>query len=88
MKLVIVCLMVPFRLFLSDWFVLVYTAEELTLVTAVGRRFGAVACGVGQELYVFGGVRSKDADNPESSQMTICKSEFFHDELKRRVVFF
>lgn len=42
-----------------------------------------MACGIGQELYVFGGVRNRDADNPESSQMTICKSEFFHDELKR-----
>lgn len=61
----------------------VHTPEKLTLVMDVGRRFGAVACGVGQELYVFGGVRSRDADNPESSQMTICKSEFFHDELKR-----
>uniref|UniRef100_A0A672PJ16 Gigaxonin n=1 Tax=Sinocyclocheilus grahami TaxID=75366 RepID=A0A672PJ16_SINGR len=49
-------------------------------------RFGAVACGIGQELYVFGGVRNRDADNPESSQMTICKSEFFHDELKRWVL--
>lgn len=63
----------------------VYTPEKLTLVMDVGCRFGAVACGVGQELYVFGGVRSRDADNPESSQMTICKSEFFHDELKRWV---
>ncbi|XP_076126103.1 gigaxonin isoform X1 [Alosa pseudoharengus] len=47
------------------------------------RRFGSVACGVGQELYVFGGVRSRDTDNPESSQMTTCKSEFYHDDLKR-----
>ncbi|XP_029109122.1 gigaxonin isoform X2 [Scleropages formosus] len=47
------------------------------------RRFGAVACGVGQELYVFGGVRSRESDNPESSQMTTCKSEFYHEELKR-----
>ncbi|XP_014004434.1 gigaxonin isoform X1 [Salmo salar] len=47
------------------------------------RRFGSVACGVGQELYVFGGVRSRDSDNPESSPMTTCKSEFFHDEMKR-----
>lgn len=60
-------------------------SRKLILVTDVGCRFGAVACGVGQELYVFGGVRSRDADNPESSQMTICKSEFFHDELKRWV---
>ena len=48
-----------------------------------GLRFGAVACGVGQELYVFGGVRSRDSENPEASQMTTCKSEFYHDELKR-----
>lgn len=68
--------------------VFVRTPEELTLVMDVVRRFGAVACGVGQELYVFGGVRSRDADNPESSQMTICKSEFFHDELKRLDLFF
>ncbi|XP_028813897.1 gigaxonin [Denticeps clupeoides] len=47
------------------------------------RRFGSVACGVGQELYVFGGVRSRDSENPESRQMTTCKSEFYHDELKR-----
>ncbi|KAM9503854.1 gigaxonin-like isoform 1-T1 [Salvelinus alpinus] len=47
------------------------------------RRFGSVACGVGQELYVFGGVRSRESDNPESSTMTTCKSEFFHDEMKR-----
>uniref|UniRef100_A0AAZ3QW72 BTB domain-containing protein n=1 Tax=Oncorhynchus tshawytscha TaxID=74940 RepID=A0AAZ3QW72_ONCTS len=47
------------------------------------RRFGSVACGVGQELYVFGGVRSRDSENPESSTMTTCKSEFFHDEMKR-----
>ncbi|XP_046890221.1 gigaxonin [Hypomesus transpacificus] len=47
------------------------------------RRFGSVACGVGQELYVFGGVRSKDSENPENSQMTTCKSEFYHDEMRR-----
>ncbi|XP_071199249.1 gigaxonin-like isoform X2 [Salvelinus alpinus] len=46
-------------------------------------KFGSVACGVGQELYVFGGVRSRESDNPESSTMTTCKSEFFHDEMKR-----
>lgn len=47
------------------------------------RRFGSVACGVGQELYVFGGVRSMNSDNPENSQMTTCKSEFYHDEMRR-----
>ncbi|TSK38445.1 Gigaxonin [Bagarius yarrelli] len=62
------------------------TQQWTTLCPLKERRFGAVACGVGQELYVFGGVRSRDADNPESSQMTICKSEFFHDELKRWVL--
>ncbi|XP_069463200.1 gigaxonin [Ambystoma mexicanum] len=46
------------------------------------RRFGAVACGVGVELYVFGGVRSRDNDN-QNSEMVACKSEFYHDELKR-----
>ncbi|KTF72948.1 hypothetical protein cypCar_00046608 [Cyprinus carpio] len=60
------------------------TPPKMTTVRKV--RFGAVACGIGQELYVFGGVRNRDADNPESSQMTICKSEFFHDELKRWVL--
>ncbi|KAJ6666073.1 hypothetical protein lerEdw1_000977 [Lerista edwardsae] len=45
------------------------------------RRFGAVACGVASELYVFGGVRSRD-DN-QSSEMVTCKSEFYHDEFKR-----
>lgn len=44
-------------------------------------RFGAVACGVASELYVFGGVRSRD-DN-QSSEMVTCKSEFYHDEFKR-----
>ncbi|XP_016130129.1 gigaxonin-like [Sinocyclocheilus grahami] len=62
----------------------IYVVGELD--TVVFLRFGAVACGIGQELYVFGGVRNRDADNPESSQMTICKSEFFHDELKRWVL--
>ncbi|XP_035769353.1 gigaxonin [Neolamprologus brichardi] len=47
------------------------------------RRFGSVACGVGQELYVFGGVRSQENDNPEQRQMTTCKSEFYHDEMRR-----
>ncbi|XP_032087343.1 gigaxonin [Thamnophis elegans] len=45
------------------------------------RRFGAVACGVASELYVFGGVRSRD-DN-QTSEMVTCKSEFYHDEFKR-----
>lgn len=44
-------------------------------------RFGAVACGVASELYVFGGVRSRD-DN-QASEMVTCKSEFYHDEFKR-----
>ncbi|KAM4017471.1 gigaxonin [Anomaloglossus baeobatrachus] len=45
------------------------------------RRFGAVACGVGMELYVFGGVRSRE--NEQNSEMVACKSEFYHDEFKR-----
>ncbi|XP_026865488.1 gigaxonin [Electrophorus electricus] len=61
------------------------TQQWTTICPLMERRFGAVACGVGQELYVFGGVRSRDADNPESSQMTICKSEFFHEDLRRWV---
>ncbi len=44
-----------------------------------------MACGVGQELYVFGGVRSQENDNPEQRQMTTCKSEFYHDEIRRYV---
>ncbi|XP_072292005.1 gigaxonin [Eucyclogobius newberryi] len=47
------------------------------------RRFGSVACGIGQELYVFGGVRSQENDNPEQRQMMTCKSEFYHDEFRR-----
>lgn len=47
------------------------------------RRFGSVACGVGQELYVFGGVRSQENENAEQRQMTTCKSEFYHDEMRR-----
>ncbi|KAK5928658.1 gigaxonin isoform X1 [Pseudochaenichthys georgianus] len=47
------------------------------------RRFGSVACGVGKELYVFGGVRSKEQENPEQRQMMTCKSEFYHDEMRR-----
>ncbi|KAM8860571.1 gigaxonin isoform 1-T1 [Synchiropus picturatus] len=47
------------------------------------RRFGSVACGVGQELYVFGGVRSKENENPAERQMLTCKSEFYHDEIRR-----
>nr|AAH80381.1 MGC81691 protein [Xenopus laevis] len=46
------------------------------------RRFGAVACGVGMELYVFGGVRSRDNDT-QNSDMVACKSEFYHDDFKR-----
>lgn len=46
-------------------------------------RFGSVACGVGQELYVFGGVRSQESDNPEQRQMLTCKSEFYHDKMRR-----
>ncbi|KAL7978829.1 hypothetical protein Chor_013318 [Crotalus horridus] len=46
-----------------------------------GVRFGAVACGVASELYVFGGVRSRE-DN-QTSEMVTCKSEFYHDEFKR-----
>lgn len=49
-------------------------------------RFGSVACGVGKELYVFGGVQSKERDNPEERQMTACKSEFYHDDMRRSVV--
>ncbi|XP_023682910.1 gigaxonin isoform X2 [Paramormyrops kingsleyae] len=59
------------------------TQQWTALCPLMERRFGAVACGVSQELYVFGGVRSRDADNPESSQMMTCKSEFYHEELKR-----
>ncbi|XP_051580040.1 gigaxonin-like [Myxocyprinus asiaticus] len=59
------------------------TQQWTTVCPLKERRFGAVACGIGLELYVFGGVRNRDTDNPESSQMTIAKSEFFHDELKR-----
>ncbi|XP_015244417.1 gigaxonin [Cyprinodon tularosa] len=47
------------------------------------RRFGSVACGVGQELYVFGGVRSQESENPTQRQMMTCKSEFYHDEMRR-----
>ncbi|XP_059507724.1 gigaxonin [Stegostoma tigrinum] len=48
------------------------------------KRFGAVACGVGLELYVFGGVRSREGGpNVESGEMVTCKSEFYHDQFKR-----
>ncbi|CAF92569.1 unnamed protein product [Tetraodon nigroviridis] len=47
------------------------------------RRFGSVACGIGQELYVFGGVRSQETQNPERRQMMTCKSEFYHEEMRR-----
>uniref|UniRef100_A0A8C5N4I7 Gigaxonin n=1 Tax=Leptobrachium leishanense TaxID=445787 RepID=A0A8C5N4I7_9ANUR len=46
------------------------------------RRFGAVACGVGLELYVFGGVRSREHET-QNSEMVACKSEFYHDDFKR-----
>ncbi|KAM4722131.1 gigaxonin [Rhinophrynus dorsalis] len=46
------------------------------------RRFGAVACGVGMELYVFGGVRSRENET-QNSDMVACKSEFYHDDFKR-----
>ncbi|KAJ8335539.1 hypothetical protein SKAU_G00388810 [Synaphobranchus kaupii] len=59
------------------------TQQWTALCPLKERRFGAVSCGVGQELYIFGGVRSRDSENPEASQMTTCKSEFYHDELKR-----
>lgn len=44
-------------------------------------RFGAVACGVAMELYVFGGVRSRE--DIQVNEMVTCKSEFYHDEFKR-----
>ncbi|XP_062033839.1 gigaxonin isoform X4 [Lepus europaeus] len=44
------------------------------------RRFGAVACGVAMELYVFGGVRSRE--DIQGGEMVTCKSEFYHDEFK------
>ncbi|XP_065134864.2 gigaxonin isoform X1 [Paramisgurnus dabryanus] len=59
------------------------TQQWTTVCPLKERRFGAVACGIGQELYVFGGVRNREVDNPENTQMTIAKSEFYHDELKR-----
>uniref|UniRef100_S4RQ10 Gigaxonin n=1 Tax=Petromyzon marinus TaxID=7757 RepID=S4RQ10_PETMA len=51
------------------------------------RRFGAVACGVGQELYVFGGVRRKEGENVPEGQMVTCKSEMYHDQVKRYIYF-
>ncbi|MEQ2196382.1 hypothetical protein XENOCAPTIV_023258 [Xenoophorus captivus] len=50
------------------------------------RRFGSVACGVSQELYVFGGVRSQESENPEQRQMMTCKSEFYHDEMRSQLI--
>ena len=47
----------------------------------VAFRFGAVACGVAMELYVFGGVRSRE--DIQGGEMVTCKSEFYHDEFKR-----
>lgn len=40
-----------------------------------------MACGVAMELYVFGGVRSRE--DIQGSEMVTCKSEFYHDEFKR-----
>lgn len=51
-------------------------------------RFGSVACGIGQELYVFGGVRSQETQNPERRQMMTCKSEFYHEDMRRLVIVF
>lgn len=53
------------------------------LATSCPCRFGSVACGIGQELYVFGGVRSQEDRNPERRQMMTCKSEFYHEEMRR-----
>lgn len=50
-------------------------------VRGVPFRFGAVACGVAMELYVFGGVRSRE--DIQGGEMVTCKSEFYHDEFKR-----
>lgn len=44
-----------------------------------------MACGIGQELYVFGGVRSQETQDPERRQMMTCKSEFYHEEMRRLV---
>lgn len=63
------------------WAGMFAVTQTLTFLIFVFIRFGAVACGVASELYVFGGVRSRD-DN-QSSEMVTCKSEFYHDEFKR-----
>jgi len=60
-----------------EWFW--YTVFTFFLIWIL--RFGAVACGVASELYVFGGVRSRD--DSQASEMVTCKSEFYHDEFKR-----
>lgn len=52
-----------------------------TLTHPLSPRFGAVACGVAMELYVFGGVRSRE--DIQGGEMVTCKSEFYHDEFKR-----
>uniref|UniRef100_A0A8C4PZY5 Gigaxonin n=2 Tax=Eptatretus burgeri TaxID=7764 RepID=A0A8C4PZY5_EPTBU len=46
-------------------------------------RFGAVACGLGQDLYVFGGVRRKESEPAADSPMVTCKSEIYQDSNKR-----
>ena len=40
---------------------------------------------MGKELYVFGGVQSKEHENPQERHMTTCKSEFYHDDMRRSV---
>ncbi|KAL0968213.1 hypothetical protein UPYG_G00263900 [Umbra pygmaea] len=59
------------------------TQQWTAICPLIERRFGSVACGVAQELYVFGGVRKRELDNVGTSPMTTCKSEFYHDEMKR-----
>ena len=45
-----------------------------------------MACGVGEELYVFGGVRTHESDDPELEDTDItCKSELYHNEIRRSV---
>lgn len=34
---------------------------------------------------MFGGVRSQETQNPERRQMMTCKSEFYHEEMRRLV---
>ena len=40
---------------------------------------------MGKELYVFGGVQTKEHENPDQRHMTTCKSEFYHDDMRRSV---